>query len=210
MTHFCKSSWFFACIFQEISCSTHNSSTHPTKFESFVLRKFPVYAFFLCNHPKNPSRIWIWTIRNSKTKEMIHVINIFYCNDSSFVLKCSIRNKFCILVVVSNILLFSPRNLGKMNPFWRIFFRWVGSTTNQIYIISRFLCRWTAFSFPGSHTDSCHDSRHRIWIWEADQGRMFVGKTMYTLGMGLINPKKTHIYTWKIMWVLEFGLFKVS
>ena len=31
----------------------------------------------------------------------------------------------------SNIFLFSPRNLGKMNPIWRAcFFRWVGSTTN--------------------------------------------------------------------------------
>ena len=27
----------------------------------------------------------------------------------------------------------SPRKLGKMNPFWRIFFRWVGSTTNQFF-----------------------------------------------------------------------------
>ena len=26
--------------------------------------------------------------------------------------------------------LFSPRKLGKMNPFWRTFFKWVGSTTN--------------------------------------------------------------------------------
>ena len=25
----------------------------------------------------------------------------------------------------------SPRKLGKMNPFWLTFFRWVGSTTNQ-------------------------------------------------------------------------------
>ena len=30
----------------------------------------------------------------------------------------------------SNIFLFSPRKLGKMNPFWLIFFKWVGSTTN--------------------------------------------------------------------------------
>ena len=28
--------------------------------------------------------------------------------------------------------LFSPRKLGKMNPFWLIFFRWVGSTTNWL------------------------------------------------------------------------------
>ena len=27
--------------------------------------------------------------------------------------------------------LFSPRNLGKMNPFWLIFFKGVGSTTNK-------------------------------------------------------------------------------
>ena len=33
----------------------------------------------------------------------------------------------------SNIFWFSPRSLGKLNPFWRsYFFRWVGSTTNQI------------------------------------------------------------------------------
>ena len=31
-------------------------------------------------------------------------------------------------------LLFSPRNLGKMNPVWLIFFNWVGSTTNQFDI----------------------------------------------------------------------------
>ena len=42
--------------------------------------------------------------------KMIHVIDIFYCNDSSCVLKCSIRNKFCILVVVSNICFISPQN----------------------------------------------------------------------------------------------------
>ena len=35
-----------------------------------------------------------------------------------------------------HIFYFSPlKNLGKMNPFWRIFFRWVGSTTNQFFNI---------------------------------------------------------------------------
>ena len=36
----------------------------------------------------------------------------------------------------SNILLFSSRKLGKMNPILTsIFFRWVGSTTNQYWFV---------------------------------------------------------------------------
>ena len=35
--------------------------------------------------------------------------------------------------MVSNIFLFSPRTLGKISNLTSIFFRWVGSTTNQIW-----------------------------------------------------------------------------
>ena len=34
-------------------------------------------------------------------------------------------------VVATQYFLLSPRTLGKMNPFWLILFKWVGSTTNQ-------------------------------------------------------------------------------
>ena len=44
-------------------------------------------------------------------------------------------------------LLFSPRKVGKMNPFWRAyFFNWVGSTTNWKYkvikVFDSFWGRW--------------------------------------------------------------------
>ena len=38
-------------------------------------------------------------------------------------------------------LVVSPRKLGKMNPFWHVFFMWVGSTTNQrsCFLVSKAL-----------------------------------------------------------------------
>ena len=43
-------------------------------------------------------------------------------------------------VVATQYFLLSPRTLGKMNPFWLICFKWVGSTTNQTTV-------WAPFFF---------------------------------------------------------------
>ena len=52
------------------------------------------------------------------------------------------RNRSYIWVVATQrffIFIFSPRNLGKMNPFWLIFFKGVGSTTNYRHAVKRWL-----------------------------------------------------------------------
>ena len=75
-------------------------------------------------------------------------------------------------VVVSNIFIFHP-NLRKMNPFWRIFFRWV-ETTNQIWIT-------TLNPLPLLHKKPPKKSRWDWW-WpyvvctqEPKGGKRFVG-----------------------------------
>ena len=126
---------------------------------------------------------------------MIYVINIFYCNDSSFVLKCSIRNKFCILVVASNIFVIFTPKLGEDEPILTfIFFKGVERFNHQPdYIISRFLCS-CAFS-----SQEATQIRAMTAVIESEyekqiKAEKFVGKTMYTLGMGDNQPPKKHIY----------------
>jgi len=49
-----------------------------------------------------------------------------------------------ILVLVSNILYFHPEPWGN-DPIWLICFRWVGSTTNQKFIVRQPPPAWTCF-----------------------------------------------------------------
>ena len=68
----------------------------------------------------------------------------------------------------------------------------------RLYYLQVFLAGWTAVSFPGSHTDSCHDSRHWIWIWEADQGG---GKGDVPLKWGAKQPPKNTYGCFRKWWV---------
>ena len=89
----------------------------------------------------------------------------------------------------SNMFLFSPRKLGKMNPFWRIFFR-MGWFNHQLVMVGEdrieihatlptlwywglwwqcTLCWLTPLQF-GSKT-KVKRLKKNLWYWGSDQGR---------------------------------------
>ena len=87
-----------------------------------------------------------------------------------------VSNKWWLGGGNSNIFWCSPRKLGKMNPFWRIFFRWVGSTTNEVGVWVQYPGPWkingwkkpeifNPWNFGTSSEPNHHDFRFKLFIF---------------------------------------------
>ena len=112
--------------------------------------------------------------------------------------------------------LFSPRTLGKMNPIWRIFFRWVGSTTNQV----RSCC--SNGPFVEAFFEDGDALRARVGVAEEERGH--VGKSwlerpsihypypyhvygLFTVHLVEYNGKCRWIYHTWMVWVINARVF---
>ena len=67
---------------------------------------------------------------NKNSSEMTHIVWKYM---EWLGLKCNMISTYFIYRNITSwwFQIFSPRALGKMNPCWLIFFKWVGSTSNQ-------------------------------------------------------------------------------
>ena len=87
-----------------------------------------------CN-PGSPSRAWngiswSWTLASSHVTLRCLSRFFFFCEISWKLVNLGFRKKHLLGGGNSSIFYFHPKNFGKMNSFWLIFFKWVGSTTN--------------------------------------------------------------------------------
>ena len=113
--------------------------------------------------------------------------------------------------------------LGKMNPFWFIFFRWVGSTTNQQSIPKRFagLGRVYGYSEVKSRTkrpakwktqqrcdDLCKKSMKSTLVWGVILQETNVGHRWGSWNVGT----KWNDFFWQPMCCVQHGplIFKIG
>ena len=77
---------------------------------------------------------WSWTLASSHVT--LRCLSRFFGRGFSVLVCLGFRKKHLLGLGGGNSNLFypHPQNFGKMNSFWLIFFKWVGSTTNQILI----------------------------------------------------------------------------
>ena len=78
---------------------------------------------------KLTAKAYLW--KQAEPQKEIHLSTIDFQGELLVSPFCAL---FSLVVVSIKYFLFSPRKLGKMNPFWQNFFNWVGSTTNQLGI----------------------------------------------------------------------------